>query len=137
MPSRLAGRRAAALGLIAVPVPDAIVVRGGAMGLSMGEELRTWLSGRGLGGHADRFADNGVDWDVLLELTETDLEKLGLSLGDRKRLMKALAGVRQAAARPAPRDEAAPPHLAAERRGLTPLVGRDAELAMLRQCWQQ
>ena len=68
----------------------------------MAKELRGWLSGLGLGGHADRFADNGVDWDVLLELTEADLRELGLSLGDRKRLMKALLGLRQAAARPVP-----------------------------------
>ena len=135
-----------------IGTPGAIVVAGEAVGLGMGEELRAWLSGRGLGGHADRFADNGVDWDVLLKLAETDLEKLGLSRGDRKRLMKALAGLRQATARPAPRDEAVQPNLAVERRPiaepvdrfdarvrrrLTPLVGREAELAMLCQRWQQ
>jgi class 3 adenylate cyclase/tetratricopeptide (TPR) repeat protein len=105
--------------MIAVPMPDAIVVAGEAGDRGMAQELRGWLSGLGLGGHADRFADNGVDWDVLLELTEADLKELGLSLGDRKRLMKALAGLRQVAARPAPRDEAAQPNLAAERRPIT------------------
>lgn len=79
-------------------------------------DLTTWLSGIGLGSHADRFVDNGVDWDVLFELTEADLRELGLSIGDRKRLVRALAVLRQARhPAPAPR-EATPPNLAAERR---------------------
>jgi class 3 adenylate cyclase/tetratricopeptide (TPR) repeat protein len=85
------------------------------------EDLKTWLSSVGLGSHADRFADHGVDWDVLFELTEADLRELGLSLGDRKRLMRALAGLRKAQSEPAPvarRDETAP-NLAAERRPIT------------------
>lgn len=88
----------------------------------MAENLKSWLSGIGLGEHVERFAGNGVDWDVLLELTEADLRELGLSLGDRKRLMKALAGLRQApdrGARLAPHAEAALPNLAAERRPIT------------------
>jgi class 3 adenylate cyclase/tetratricopeptide (TPR) repeat protein len=82
-------------------------------------DLKTWLSGIGLGSHAERFVDNGVDWDVLLELTEADLRELGLSLGDRKRLVRAVAGLRQAQAGPPParRDEG--PNLAAERRQIT------------------
>lgn len=47
---------------------------------------RSWLSGIGLGGHADLSAKHGVEWDVLHELTEADLKELGLSVGDRKRL---------------------------------------------------
>jgi hypothetical protein len=31
----------------------------------MAEDLRNWLSGIGLGGHADSLAENGVDWDCL------------------------------------------------------------------------
>lgn len=73
----------------------------------MTENLKSWLSGIGLGSHAESFAANGVDWDVLLELTEADLRELGLSLGDRKRLLKAVGGLRDAApagdgARPMP-----------------------------------
>jgi class 3 adenylate cyclase/tetratricopeptide (TPR) repeat protein len=80
-------------------------------------DLKSWLSGIGLGGHADRFADNGVDWDVLLELTEADLRELGLSLGDRKRLVRALAGLRKA--QPEPPARQGEPNLAAERRQIT------------------
>ena len=36
------------------------------------------------------FIENAIDTDVLPELTEGDLEKLGIPLGDRKRLIKAI-----------------------------------------------
>ena len=41
-----------------------------AHGRTMTEDLKSWLSGIGLGGHAESFASNGIDWDVLLELNE-------------------------------------------------------------------
>ena len=62
---------------------------------AMTENLQDWLSGIGLGKQAKTFADNGIDWDVLLELTESDLRELGLSLGDRKRLLKAITGLKR------------------------------------------
>ena len=68
----------------------------------MERDLRKWLSGIGLGGHADSFDENGVDWDVLHELTEADLKELGLSLGDRKRLLKAVGGLKGVEPAPAP-----------------------------------
>ncbi len=55
-------------------------------------ELGVWLAELGLGAHAAAFATNGIGWDVLGELSEQDLKELGLSLGDRKRLLKAIAG---------------------------------------------
>ena len=39
------------------------------------------------------FIKNAIDTDVLPELTEGDLEKLGIPLGDRKRLIKAIKAV--------------------------------------------
>ena len=36
------------------------------------------------------FIKHAIDTDVLLELTEADFEKLGIPLGDRKRLIKAI-----------------------------------------------
>src|SRR5215475_13210606 len=92
----------------------------------MAEDLRSWLSGIGLGGHADCFAENGVDWDVLHELTETDLKELGLSLGDRKRLLKAIGRLKTI--QPAPEPVEAPrrvvvdgvqPNVVGERRSIT------------------
>jgi hypothetical protein len=51
-----------------------------------------WLKSLGLGQYEAAFHDNGVDWDVLPDLTDADLEKLGVLLGHRKRLLKAIAG---------------------------------------------
>jgi class 3 adenylate cyclase/predicted ATPase/ABC-type transport system involved in cytochrome c biogenesis ATPase subunit len=53
--------------------------------------IAEWLASIGLDRYAQRFAENAIDGDVLPELTESDLEKLGVPLGDRKRLIKAIA----------------------------------------------
>jgi class 3 adenylate cyclase/tetratricopeptide (TPR) repeat protein len=78
-------------------------------GRTMTEDLKSWLSGIGLGSHAESFAVNGIDWDVLLELNETDLKELGLSLGDRKRLIKAISILRDPPTAEAPAAESTPP----------------------------
>ncbi len=56
-------------------------------------DVGRWLDGLGLGQYAVTFAKDDIDWDVLAELDETDLEKLGLSLGHRKKLLKAITGL--------------------------------------------
>jgi class 3 adenylate cyclase/tetratricopeptide (TPR) repeat protein len=57
----------------------------------MVDDLTRWLAQVGLGVHAAIFASQGIDWDVLGDLSDQDLKELGLPLGDRKRLLKALA----------------------------------------------
>ncbi len=52
--------------------------------------LRQWLDRHGLGKHADLLAENEVDLEVLPELEEADLEKIGIPLGARKKLLKAI-----------------------------------------------
>ena len=54
-------------------------------------DVSRWLAEQGLGHHAEVFAKNGIAGDVLGDLTDADLKELGLSLGDRKRLLKAIA----------------------------------------------
>ena len=54
--------------------------------MSVGE----WLRSLGLGQYEPAFIESAIDLDVLPELTEDDLEKLGMRLGDRKRLIKAI-----------------------------------------------
>ena len=49
-----------------------------------------WLRNLGLGQYEPAFVESAVDFDVLPELTEDDLEKLGVRLGDRKRLIRAI-----------------------------------------------
>src|SRR5271168_1293216 len=56
-------------------------------------DVSTWLQGLGLERHEAAFRDNLIDMDVVRELNENDLEKLGLPLGDRKRVLKAIASL--------------------------------------------
>lgn len=53
--------------------------------------LETWLTDHGLGQHARKLLDSGIDLDVLGDLSDEDLRDLGFSLGDRKRFLKAVA----------------------------------------------
>jgi len=55
------------------------------------DSLDTWLQALGLERYASVFADNDVDLDAVRLLTETDFEKLGISLGHRRKLLKAIA----------------------------------------------
>src|SRR3954464_13304591 len=55
-------------------------------------DVSDWLRGLGLVDHIDTFAANGVDSNMILELTNDDLKDLGVSrLADRKRLLKAIS----------------------------------------------
>jgi len=90
----------------------------------------TWLAEISLGHYEDVFAANNIDFEVIHQLTDADLGELGLMLGDRKRLLQAIArldGQGQSAmantaaplnAIPDPPSEAAVP-LGGERRQLT------------------
>src|SRR5438132_9005792 len=49
-----------------------------------------WLRDLGLERYEPAFIENAIDGDVLPELTEGDLKKLGIPLGDRKRLIRAI-----------------------------------------------
>ena len=53
-------------------------------------DIVSWLRNLGFGRYEQAFIENAIDSDVLPELTEGDLEKLGIPLGDRKRLIKAI-----------------------------------------------
>src|ERR1700730_2770478 len=55
-------------------------------------DIRDWLRKNKLEQYADAFEANDIDLDILPDLSERDLEQLGLSLGNRRRLLKAIAG---------------------------------------------
>ena len=102
-------------------------------------DLGEWLRGLGLGQYEPVFYENGVDDQVLPDLTEADLEKFGVLLGHRKRLLKAIARLTSAEDEPVPGPPVAKtdpkPRDAAERRQLTvmfcDLVGSTALAARL------
>src|SRR4051794_16311248 len=54
-------------------------------------DLRDWLCGNNLEQYADAFEANDIDLDILADLNDNDLAQLGLSLGNRRRLLKAIA----------------------------------------------
>jgi hypothetical protein len=84
-------------------------------------DVGNWLRSLGLSQHEATFRENAVDADVLVDLTATDLEKLGLPLGHRKRFLTAIAGLNKPATEPSPLVTAnsSPAADAAERRQLT------------------
>ena len=55
--------------------------------------LSTWLQELGLERYTAIFAENDVDLEALRLLSDAELEKLGVSLGNRKKLLKAIAGL--------------------------------------------
>ena len=87
-------------------------------------DIAAWLRGLGLEQYEQAFRDNAIDAEVLPELTDADLEKLGMLLGHRKRLLKAIVELRPSTSHPDPSTDeiavqtrAAEP--SAERRQLT------------------
>jgi class 3 adenylate cyclase/tetratricopeptide (TPR) repeat protein len=81
-----------------------------------------WLTGLALDKYIDVFAKAEIDFEVVRELTDADLEKLGIPLGPRRKLLKAISGLREdgatAIADEPQRSARAGTH-AAERRQLT------------------
>jgi class 3 adenylate cyclase len=100
-------------------------------------DVGAWLRGLGLGQYEGMFRESEIEADVLSELTKIDLEKLGLPLGPRKRILKAIAALNapgEAVAAPVAA-AALPPAATGERRQLTvmfcDLVGSTALAAGL------
>jgi class 3 adenylate cyclase/predicted ATPase len=98
-------------------------------------DVGDWLRSLGLGQYETAFRDSEIDAEVLPELTDADLEKLGVPLGHRKRLVKAITALNMGAAGPSVTAAPGPKAEAAERRQLTvmfcDLVGSTALAARL------
>src|ERR671911_425600 len=56
--------------------------------------IAQWLERQGLAQYARAFEEHHIGLDVLPELGDDDLKELGIPLGDRKRLLKAIADLR-------------------------------------------
>ena len=84
------------------------------------QRIADWLKTLGMSEYAERFAESDIDIDVLSELTDHDFDRLGVSLGHRRKMLRAIRELsaspiaasteRQASAPtvpdPAPRDTA-------------------------------
>ena len=55
------------------------------------QQIAEWLEKLNLGQYAQRFAENDIDVSVLTYLTDADLEKIGVSLGHRRKILAAIA----------------------------------------------
>ncbi|HET7848272.1 MAG TPA: adenylate/guanylate cyclase domain-containing protein [Pseudolabrys sp.] len=91
-------------------------------------DLTEWLERYGLIQYAQAFAENNIDYSVLPDLNESDLEKIGVSLGHRKKLLRAIAALTaeqhiadssSAASHPAVLPSSASQHREAEFRQIT------------------
>ena len=57
------------------------------------QQIGDWLKKLGMSEYAQRFAENRIDFSVLPDLTDQDLEKLGVVLGDRRKMLRAIANL--------------------------------------------
>jgi class 3 adenylate cyclase len=58
-------------------------------------DIAAWLRELGLERYEPAFRENEIDAEVLPELTESDLSALGLPIGPRRKLLKAIAALRE------------------------------------------
>ena len=97
-------------------------------------DIDGWLRSIGLEQYAGTLRDNAIDADVLHDLTDAHLRELGLPLGARLKLLKAVAAL-PTVTPAAPETPSAAPRADAERRQLTimfcDLVGSTALSARL------
>jgi class 3 adenylate cyclase/predicted ATPase len=87
------------------------------------QQVTEWLEKLGLGQYAQRFADNDISFAVLPDLADQHLKEIGVSLGHRLQLLRAIAELpgrakdtTNTAVAPAP---SAAPQETAERRQVT------------------
>src|SRR6478736_4980299 len=57
------------------------------------QQIADWLEKLGMSEYAERFAENRIDLSVLPDLTDQDLEKLGVVLGDRRKILRAIVNL--------------------------------------------
>src|SRR5262245_42988564 len=98
------------------------------------KDVAEWLASLELREYAQRFAENAIDLSVIRDLTESDLKEIGVLLGHRRKILRAIAELQRAPAS-APQVGTEPGRERAERRQLTAmfcdLVGSTALAARL------
>jgi class 3 adenylate cyclase len=120
------------------------------------QQIADWLEKLGMSEYAQRFAENRIDFSVLRDLTDHDLKDLGIVLGDRRKMLRAIANLDSEPASAAPASPAArsppaastastiappPQEIVGERRHVTvmfcDLVVRPASLqGLMRKDWR-
>jgi hypothetical protein len=57
------------------------------------QQIGDWLEKLGMSEYAQRFVENRIDFSVLPDLTDQDFVKLGVVLGDRRKILRAIANL--------------------------------------------
>jgi class 3 adenylate cyclase/predicted ATPase len=84
------------------------------------QQVAEWLETLGLGQYARHFAENDINFVILPDLTDQDLEKIGIaSLGHRRQLLRAIAELKGAPEPSTPVAAPVAPRDTAERRQVT------------------
>src|ERR1022692_1178662 len=84
------------------------------------QQIADWLKQLGMSEYTERFAESDIDTSVLRDLTDQDLKELGVSLGHRRKMLRAIAELAGAApTSPQPPLTEPKPQDTAERRQVT------------------
>ncbi|MGY3530652.1 adenylate/guanylate cyclase domain-containing protein [Bradyrhizobium sp. USDA 4452] len=81
------------------------------------QQIEEWLEKLGMSAYAQRFRENRIDISILGELNDQDLRELGIVLGDRKKILRAIRELHASDKSSAPYTESVSD--TAERRQLT------------------
>src|SRR6516162_1323240 len=81
------------------------------------QQIADWLEKLGMSEYAQRFAENRIDFSILRDLTDQHLKDLGIALGDRLKIVRAIRELSSPVS-PPPLPEPQPQE-AAERRQVT------------------
>jgi class 3 adenylate cyclase len=94
------------------------------------QQIADWLEKLGMSEYAQRFAENRIDFSVLPDLTDQHLKDLGLPLGDRLKMLRAIREL-SGAIPPSPETASAEPESQsiAARRDAAPVKVRAANVA--------
>jgi class 3 adenylate cyclase len=79
------------------------------------QQIADWLEKLGMSEYAQPFAENGIDFGVLPDLTDQDLKDIGVLLGHRRKLLRAIAELNEV--EKGPPKAAPPPAIAVTPRG--------------------
>src|SRR5262245_22248581 len=83
-----------------------IAVRVAPTGVAAMQQIADWLEKLGMSEYAKCFAENRIDFSIVPDLTDQHLKDLGLPLGDRLKMLRAireLSGATAAPAQPEPK----------------------------------
>jgi hypothetical protein len=66
------------------------------------QQIAEWLEKLGMSEYAQRFAQNDIDIEVLSELTDSDFDRLGVSIGHRRKMMRGIRELASSSVSPSP-----------------------------------